>query len=122
MLVLTRKLQEDICIGENVKITVLRISGSSVRIGIEAPRDLRIVRGELELHVDESQLDENAVSHDEASGTATRDKPSTHSPSIGTDKRCSRISRWPTGDAKTTSTLSLLAARCRDDSCRRRAS
>ena len=55
MLVLTRKLQEEICVGNNVKITVLRISGNSVRIGIEAPRDVRILRGELELHFDDSQ-------------------------------------------------------------------
>ena len=122
MLVLTRKLQEDICIGENVKITVLRISGNSVRIGIEAPRDLRIVRGELELRVDESQLDENAASQDDTSGTAPQIKPSNHGPSIGTGKGGSRISRWPTGGARTTSTLSLLAARCARDNCRRQAS
>lgn len=47
MLVLTRKLQEQIRIGDNVTITVLRVKGQAVRIGIEAPRDVRVVRGEL---------------------------------------------------------------------------
>lgn len=47
MLVLTRKRQEQIRIGDNVTITVLRIKGQAVRIGIEAPRDVRVVRGEL---------------------------------------------------------------------------
>jgi carbon storage regulator CsrA len=47
MLVLTRKLQEKIRIGDNVTITVLRVKGQSVRIGIDAPRDVRVVRAEL---------------------------------------------------------------------------
>jgi carbon storage regulator CsrA len=47
MLVLTRKLQERICIGENITVTVLRVKGQQVRIGIEAPRDVRVIRGEL---------------------------------------------------------------------------
>ncbi len=48
MLVLTRKLQEEILIGDNIKVTLMRVRGNTVRIGIEAPRDVRIVRGELE--------------------------------------------------------------------------
>ncbi|WP_425619370.1 carbon storage regulator [Anatilimnocola sp. NA78] len=47
MLVLTRKLQERICIGNNITVTVLRVKGQQVRIGIEAPRDVRVIRGEL---------------------------------------------------------------------------
>ena len=48
MLVLTRKTDEQILIGENIKITLVRVRGNSVRIGIDAPRDVRIVRGELD--------------------------------------------------------------------------
>lgn len=48
MLVLTRKTDEEILIGDNIKITLVRVRGNSVRIGIEAPRDIRIVRGELD--------------------------------------------------------------------------
>jgi carbon storage regulator CsrA len=47
MLVLTRKLDESIRIGDDIKITVLRVKGNTVRIGIEAPRDVRVVRNEL---------------------------------------------------------------------------
>lgn len=46
MLVLTRKLNESIQIGDNVTITVLRI-GDTVRIGISAPKDVTILREEL---------------------------------------------------------------------------
>jgi carbon storage regulator CsrA len=47
MLVLTRKLDEQILIGDDIKITVLRVRGNSIRIGIEAPRSTRVIRGEL---------------------------------------------------------------------------
>ena len=47
MLVLTRKHQEKIQIGENVTITILKVKGRTVRLGIEAPRQVRVVRGEL---------------------------------------------------------------------------
>lgn len=48
MLVLTRKLNEEVLIGDDIKITLLRMQGGSVRIGIDAPREIRILRGELE--------------------------------------------------------------------------
>jgi carbon storage regulator CsrA len=51
MLVLTRKLQEKITIAGNITVTVLRVKGQTVRIGIEAPREIRVVRGELPLEV-----------------------------------------------------------------------
>lgn len=47
MLVLSRKPGEQILIGDQVKVTVVRITPNSVRIGIEAPRDMAIVREEL---------------------------------------------------------------------------
>jgi carbon storage regulator len=47
MLVLTRKLQQQIKIGEHVTVTILRVKGQTVRVGIEAPRDVRVIRGEL---------------------------------------------------------------------------
>ena len=47
MLVLSRKLNQSIIVGDNVKIQVLKISGNTVRIGIEAPHDVKILRGEL---------------------------------------------------------------------------
>jgi carbon storage regulator CsrA len=47
MLVLTRKYQEKIRIGDNITITVLRTKGKAVRLGIEAPADVPVIRGEL---------------------------------------------------------------------------
>ena len=47
MLVLTRKTQQSIQIGENITITVLRVKGRSVRIGIEAPNEVKVLRAEL---------------------------------------------------------------------------
>lgn len=49
MLVLTRKEAETICIGENIVIRVTRIGGTSVKIGIEAPDNVKVLRGELVL-------------------------------------------------------------------------
>ena len=47
MLVLTRKLKEKIQIGEGITVTILRVKGNSVRIGVEAPHEIRILRAEL---------------------------------------------------------------------------
>ena len=47
MLVITRKPGERICIGDDVKITILDVAGSTVRIGIEAPAEVPIYRYEI---------------------------------------------------------------------------
>jgi carbon storage regulator len=47
MLVLTRKAGESILIGDNIKVRVLEARGSQVRIGIEAPDDVKIFREEI---------------------------------------------------------------------------
>ena len=47
MLILTRKTGEEITIGENVKLRVLGVQEGQVKIGIDAPRDLKIYRGEI---------------------------------------------------------------------------
>lgn len=54
MLVLSRKEGEKLVIGDNVVITVNRIAGNRVAIGIEAPREVAIVRGELAPQVTKS--------------------------------------------------------------------
>jgi len=48
MLVLTRKVGERIQIGDQITVSVIRIQNGKVRIGIEAPDDVRICRDELE--------------------------------------------------------------------------
>lgn len=65
MLVLTRKQKEEIHIGNNVTITILRIKGQSVRIGITAPRDVRVIRGELQ--ADAPETDQPAPRESQAS-------------------------------------------------------
>ena len=47
MLVLTRKVGERIQIGDKIFITVVRINGAAVRLGVEAPAELTVVRQEL---------------------------------------------------------------------------
>lgn len=47
MLVLSRKPGESVTIGDEVRITVLSISGKQVRIGIEAPSDIAVHREEI---------------------------------------------------------------------------
>ena len=47
MLILTRKVSEAILIGNDIKITVTAISGSQVRIGISAPKEVKVLREEL---------------------------------------------------------------------------
>lgn len=47
MLVLTRKLGETLMIGDDICIKVVDIHGNRVRIGVEAPRDLPVVREEV---------------------------------------------------------------------------
>lgn len=47
MLVLSRKNNEYVVIGENIKITILDIGDDKVSIGIDAPKDINILRGEL---------------------------------------------------------------------------
>src|SRR4051794_20506840 len=47
MLVLTRKLMEKLFIGDDICVTVVRLEGGQVRLGIEAPREVAVVRAEL---------------------------------------------------------------------------
>jgi carbon storage regulator len=47
MLVISRKRGERICLGDDVVVTVLEVVGSTVRLGIEAPDDIRVYRHEI---------------------------------------------------------------------------
>lgn len=48
MLVLSRKQSERIRLGESIVVTVVRVCGDKVRLGIEAPPDVLVLRDELE--------------------------------------------------------------------------
>ncbi len=47
MLVLSRKVSERIWIGDEISVTIVRINGNAVRIGIDAPSHLAVIRDEL---------------------------------------------------------------------------
>lgn len=48
MLVLSRKAQQEIVIGDRVTVRVLQVKGNTVRLGVSAPADVRVRRGELQ--------------------------------------------------------------------------
>ena len=60
MLVLTRKSNQSIMIGDDIEVSVLSIMGEKVRIGIQAPRDIPVFRKEvyLEIKLDETSGDQ----------------------------------------------------------------
>jgi carbon storage regulator len=47
MLCLTRKLNETIRINDDIEIVVIRLTGNRVKIGVQAPQDVKVLRGEL---------------------------------------------------------------------------
>ncbi|MDR3285017.1 MAG: carbon storage regulator CsrA [Treponema sp.] len=47
MLILTRKLNEKIKIGDNITVTIIEIRGDQIKIGIEAPKDVKVFRQEV---------------------------------------------------------------------------
>ncbi len=61
MLVLTRKAGESIVIGSDIRVTVLEMQGRQIRIGIEAPSDVSVHRGEVYERIrEENELAANA--------------------------------------------------------------
>ncbi|WOV85004.1 carbon storage regulator CsrA [Sporosarcina jeotgali] len=57
MLVLSRKPNESIQIGDNIEIRIIEVKGDTVRIGIEAPKSVDILRGELVQSISESNTE-----------------------------------------------------------------
>lgn len=86
MLVLARKTDQAILLGDGIRIVVLGVSGDRVRIGIEAPREIPILRQELRDAVEESNLDasdsDSAVNRWQAFQSAINKR-------TGTDAKCS---------------------------------
>jgi len=82
MLVLCRKSQQQIQIGENIVVTVLQIKGQTVRIGIEAPRDVHVLRTELSITPDKFA----------ASPKPSSELPNESRPGL---RPLNRLRRWP---------------------------
>lgn len=70
MLVLTRKTQEQIHIGDQITITILKVHGRSVKVGIQAPREVRVIRAELPAEVAENFAVPPAKQSDEQPSSA----------------------------------------------------
>ncbi len=66
MLVLTRKSNQSIMIGDDIEVSVLAIMGEKVRIGIEAPRSVPVFRKEVYLEIQQDRQDEAKQEVDEA--------------------------------------------------------
>lgn len=62
MLVLSRKVGERIWIGNEICVTVVRLTSGGVRLGIEAPAELPVIREELKVRQAEGQADASATS------------------------------------------------------------
>ncbi len=88
MLVLTRKQCEKIRIGDSITITVLRMKGKAVRLGIEAPKEINVLRGELVFD-----------STDDQSAKPDRSPGERHEQSIrSASHRQNDANAWPTAD------------------------
>ena len=55
MLVLTRKSNQSIMIGDDIEVSVLSIMGEKVRVGIQAPRDIPVFRKEVYLEIQQEK-------------------------------------------------------------------
>ena len=60
MLVLTRKSNQSIMIGDDIEVSVLSVMGEKVRIGISAPRDIPVFRKEVYLEIQQDRAAEAA--------------------------------------------------------------
>jgi carbon storage regulator len=57
VLVLTRKSNQSIMIGDDIEVSVLSVIGEKVRIGIQAPRDIPVFRTEVYLEIQDERLE-----------------------------------------------------------------
>ena len=64
MLVITRKTDESLLIADNIEITVLEISKDKVKIGVSAPRDVKVMRNELVETQDANRESAEVISKD----------------------------------------------------------
>jgi carbon storage regulator len=61
MLVLTRKSNQSIMIGDDVEVSVLSVMGDKVRIGIQAPQDIPVFRTEIYLEIHRDEADQGSA-------------------------------------------------------------
>ena len=59
MLILTRKVNESLIVGDRVTVTVVGVKGNQVRIGIDAPKDVEVHREEIYERLQQERADQN---------------------------------------------------------------
>jgi carbon storage regulator len=72
MLVLTRKSNQSIMIGDDIEVSVLSIMGEKVRIGIQAPRDVPVFRREVYLEIQQERRGVAAAGGSDVRGEVDR--------------------------------------------------
>jgi carbon storage regulator len=72
MLVLTRKRDESIMIGDDIEVSVLSITGEKVRVGIQAPRDIPVHRKEVYLEIQQERLEHGTSAREEVNEALKR--------------------------------------------------
>jgi len=92
MLILTRRIGETIMIGNDVSITVLDINGKQVRIGIDAPAEIKVHRKEIFLRIQQEEsggAQNDAHNDDNVGNQAIARTPAyhTHQPTISVRQR-----------------------------------
>ncbi|MCC2307247.1 carbon storage regulator CsrA [Cellulomonas chengniuliangii] len=73
MLVLSRRVGERLVIGDNIVVTVIEVRSDGVRLGIDAPRDVRVHRAEILEAVTAANVEASAAVDDDAAVAALRD-------------------------------------------------
>ena len=90
MLILTRRIGETIMIGNDVSITVLDINGKQVRIGIDAPAEIKVHRKEIYLRIQQEEngdaQNDDAHIDDSVGNQAIAHTPA-HQPTISVRQR-----------------------------------
>lgn len=86
MLVISRKIGQQVRIGDQITVTILKTQGQTVRVGIEAPREVKVLRAELPPRsAAGDQVDASRRRGEVGDGQANRVDPS--GASLGSEKR-----------------------------------
>ena len=72
MLVLSRKMGETITIGDKIVVSIIKLEGGRVRLGVDAPKDVRILRAELKEFLAPSVEDSKQAASNLSAGRTRR--------------------------------------------------
>jgi carbon storage regulator len=72
MLILSRRESERVYLGEDIVLTIVRVNGDKVRIGVEAPPNIKILRTELEIAAPDTAKLQNLLRRDDPPNMQSR--------------------------------------------------